>query len=72
MTESALELDFKSTKSNDVLLCKRMKSFRVSKALDDCIRNECEKRHTDFSSFIRDAAIEAMATRHGRDNEATL
>src|SRR5579862_1517827 len=60
MTADAGKSDYKSIKSNDVCICDRMKSFRVSKILDELIKTECEKRHTHFSSFMRDAALDAM------------
>lgn len=49
----------------------RMRSFRVSETLDELIKRECSRRHTDFSSFMRDAAIDAMCARTD-DGEATL
>ena len=40
-----------------------MRSFRVSEDLEEMIEQECKRRKTDFSSFMRDAALAAMRSR---------
>ena len=34
-----------------------MCSFRVSEHLEEMIKQECKRRKTDFSSFMRDASL---------------
>jgi hypothetical protein len=41
----------------------RMRSFRVSEHLEEMIKQECKRRNTDFSSFMRAAALGAMRNR---------
>ena len=40
-----------------------MRSFRVSEDLEEMIKQECKRRQTDFSSFMRAAALAAMRNR---------
>jgi hypothetical protein len=40
-----------------------MRSFRVSEHLEEMIKQECKRRNTDFSSFMRAAALGAMRNR---------
>jgi hypothetical protein len=40
-----------------------MRSFRVSEDLEEMIKQECKRRQTDFSSFMRAAALGAMRNR---------
>ena len=42
-----------------------MRSFRVSEHLEEMIKQECKRRNTDFSSFMRAAALPA-GTKFGR------
>jgi hypothetical protein len=44
---------------------RRMLSFRVSEDLEEMIKQECKRRNTDFSSFMRAAALGAMRRRTG-------
>jgi hypothetical protein len=46
-----------------------VRSFRVSEDLEEMIKQECKRRQTDFSSFMRAAAMGAMRSRtyHGGD-----
>jgi hypothetical protein len=41
----------------------RVRSFRVSEHLEEMIKQECKRRNTDFSSFMRAAALAAMRNR---------
>ena len=40
-----------------------MRSFRISEHLEEMIKQECKRRNTDFSSFMRAAALGAMRNR---------
>jgi hypothetical protein len=40
-----------------------MRSFRVSEHLHEMIELECTRRKTNFSSFIRNAALGALRNR---------
>ncbi len=40
-----------------------MRSFRISEDLEEMIKQECKRRKTDFSSFMRTAALGAMRNR---------
>ena len=40
-----------------------MRSFRVSEHLEEMIKQECKRRNTDFSSFMRAAALGVMRNR---------
>lgn len=42
------------------------RTFRLSPALMEMIKVECQRRGTDFSSYMRDAAISAMKYAHRR------
>ena len=42
---------------------KLMRSFRVGEDLEEMIKQECKRRQTDFSSFMRSAALAAMRSR---------
>jgi hypothetical protein len=42
---------------------RNMRSFRVSKHLHEMIKLECKRRKTNFSSFIRTAALDALRNR---------
>ena len=42
---------------------KLMHSFRVSEHLEEMIKQECKRRQTDFSSFMRAAALAPMRNR---------
>jgi hypothetical protein len=42
---------------------RRVRSFRVSEDLEEMIKQECKRRQTDFSSFMRAAALGAMRNR---------
>jgi hypothetical protein len=42
---------------------RRVRSFRVSEDLEEKIKQECKRRNTDFSSFMRAAALGAMRGR---------
>jgi hypothetical protein len=50
---------------------RRMRSFRVSEDLEEMIKQECKRRQTDFSSFMRAAALGAMRNRTYRRGDAT-
>ncbi len=43
---------------------RKVRSFRVSEALELMIKQECERRNTDFSSFMRYAAVAAIPNRN--------
>ena len=47
----------------------RMRSFRVSEDLEEMIKQECKRRQTDFSSFMRAAALGAMRNRTYRRSD---
>jgi hypothetical protein len=49
-----------------------MRSFRISEMLDEQIKEECKRRRTDFSSFVRNAILGAIRNRtyHGHDPSA--
>jgi hypothetical protein len=51
---------------------KLMRSFRVSEHLEEMIKQECKRRNTDFSSFMRDAALGAMRNRKYDRGDGTL
>ena len=40
-----------------------VRSFRVSEHLEDMIKQECKRRNTHFSSFMRAAGLGAMCNR---------
>ena len=40
-----------------------IRSFRISENLEEMIKQECKRRQTDFSSFMRAAALGAMRNR---------
>jgi hypothetical protein len=40
-----------------------IRSFRISEDLEEMIKQECKRRKTDFSSFMRAAALGAMRNR---------
>ena len=40
-----------------------VRSFRVSEHLEEMIKQECKRRNTNFSSFMRAAALGAMRNR---------
>jgi hypothetical protein len=40
-----------------------IRSFRISEDLEEMIKQECKRRNTDFSSFMRSAAMGAMRNR---------
>ncbi len=40
-----------------------VRSFPVSEHLEEMIRQECKRRKTDFSSFLRAAVLGAMRNR---------
>ena len=42
---------------------KLVRSFRISEYLEEMIKHECKRRNTDFSSFMRAAALGAMRNR---------
>jgi hypothetical protein len=42
---------------------RHMKSFRASEHLHEMIKLECKRRKTNFSSFIRNAALGALQNR---------
>ena len=48
---------------------RNMRSFRVSEHLQQIIKQECKRRNTTFSSFMRAAALGALRNRtyHGGD-----
>jgi uncharacterized protein (DUF1778 family) len=48
---------------------RRMRSFRVSEDLEEMIKQECKRRQTDFSSFMRSAALAAMRNRTYRRSD---
>ena len=48
------------------------RSFRVSEHLEEMIKQECKRRNTDFSSFMRDAALGAMRNRKYDRGDGTL
>jgi hypothetical protein len=41
------------------------RSFRIQKTLDYLIRKECERNHTDFSTFVRDCILTTICHAHG-------
>jgi hypothetical protein len=51
---------------------KLMRSFRVSEHLEEMIKQECKRRNTDFSSFMRDAVLGAMRNRKYDRGDGTL
>ena len=48
-----------------------MRSFRVSEHLEEMIKQECKRRKTDFSSFMRAAALGAMGNRTGHRGDVS-
>jgi hypothetical protein len=48
-----------------------MHSFRVSEHLEEMIKQECKRRKTDFSSFMRAAALGAMGNRTGHRGDVS-
>ena len=48
-----------------------MRSFRVSEDLEEMIKQECKRRQTDFSSFMRAAALGAMRNRTYRRGDVS-
>jgi hypothetical protein len=50
---------------------KLMHSFRVSEHLEEMIKQECKRRKTDFSSFMRAAALGAMGNRTGHRGDVS-
>jgi hypothetical protein len=50
-----------------------MRSFRVCDHLHEMIKLECKRQNTNFSSFIRNAALGVLRNRtsHRRDTEVT-
>jgi hypothetical protein len=44
-----------------------MRTFRVSEQLQEMIEEECERRNTNFSAFIRYAVVIAMHYRARQD-----
>jgi len=48
-----------------------MRSFRVSEHLEEMIKQECKRRNTDFSSFMRAAALGAMRNRTHHRGDVT-
>ena len=48
-----------------------MRSFRVSEHLGEMIKQECKRRNTDFSSFMRAAALGEMRNRTYHRGEGT-
>ena len=63
MTEQGEKADNKSIFFNQV----RMRSFRLSEQLEELIMKECKRRNIEFSTFIRDAAIDAICGRPWQD-----
>jgi hypothetical protein len=43
---------------------RKIRSFRVSEALESLIKAECQRRGTSFSSFMRYAAVAVMPNRN--------
>ena len=50
---------------------RRMRSFRISEDLEEMIKQECKRRQTDFSSFMRAAALGAMRNRTYRRGDVS-
>ena len=50
---------------------KLMRSFRVSEHLEKMIKQECKRRNTDFSSFMRAAVLGAMRNRTYRRGDVS-
>ena len=50
---------------------KLMRTFRVSEQLQEMIEQECERRNTNFSAFIRYAVVIAMHYRARQDADGT-
>ena len=48
-----------------------VRSFRVSEHLEEMIKQECKRRNTDFSSFMRAAALGAMRNRTYRRGDVS-
>ena len=48
-----------------------VRSFRVSEHLEEMIEQECKRRNTDFSSFMRAAALGAMRSRTGHRGDVS-
>jgi len=48
-----------------------MRSFRISEHLEEMIKQECKRRQTDFSSFMRAAALGAMRNRTGHRGDGS-
>jgi uncharacterized protein (DUF2336 family) len=40
-----------------------MRSFRISEHLQEMVKSECQRRNTDFSSFMRNAVMGALRNR---------
>jgi hypothetical protein len=36
---------------------RKVRSFRISEELEEMIKNECQRRNLDFSTFVRYAAL---------------
>jgi hypothetical protein len=49
-----------------------MRSFRLSEQLQEMIQQECERRNTNFSAFMRYAVVVAMHHRGQQDNGAVF
>jgi hypothetical protein len=48
-----------------------VRSFRVSEDLEEMIKQECKRRQTDFSSFMRTAALGAMRSQTYRRGDVS-
>ena len=48
-----------------------IRSFRISEDLEEMIKQECKRRQTDFSSFMRAAALGAMRNRTYRRGDVS-
>jgi hypothetical protein len=68
MTGTAAEAASKSIKSNATL----MRSFRISKDLDEVIKAEIQRRNTDFSSYVRDTLMDSIFCRPWENDRSSV
>ena len=54
----------KGVEMSDKWRHRKIRSIRVSEALEEMIEQECQRRNLDFSSFMRYAAIAACHHQH--------
>jgi hypothetical protein len=55
----------------DISYLNIMRSFRISTPLNELIKQECKRRNTDFSAFIRLAVLSSVQNRPNHSEEVT-